>query len=134
MRAEVASPTYPGGLLVKTGAAILDPGKLASGLREAALRLGVRVYEHSAEHDLREVGGGARGSRSSPPSGGSPRAASCSATSAYPPLLRRIRRYIVPVYDYVLMTEPLSAEQRASIGWQRRQGSATRPTSSTTTA
>jgi glycine/D-amino acid oxidase-like deaminating enzyme len=28
----------------------------------------------------------------------------------------------VPVYDYVLVTEPLTAEQRASIGWARRQG------------
>ena len=28
------------------------------------------------------------------------------ATSAYPPLLRAIRRYVVPVYDYVLVTEP----------------------------
>ena len=56
MRAEVASPTYVGGLWVKTGAAVLDPGKLAFGLREAALRLGVRVYEHSAVHDVREVG------------------------------------------------------------------------------
>jgi glycine/D-amino acid oxidase-like deaminating enzyme len=44
------------------------------------------------------------------------------ATSAYPPLLRAIRRYVAPVYDYVLMTEPLSAAQRESIGWRRRQG------------
>jgi glycine/D-amino acid oxidase-like deaminating enzyme len=28
----------------------------------------------------------------------------------------------VPVYDYVLMTEPLSAAQRAGIGWRNRQG------------
>jgi glycine/D-amino acid oxidase-like deaminating enzyme len=28
----------------------------------------------------------------------------------------------VPVYDYVLMTEPLSAAQRASLGWRHRQG------------
>jgi len=28
----------------------------------------------------------------------------------------------VPVYDYVLVTEPLSDEQRAAIGWERRQG------------
>ena len=44
------------------------------------------------------------------------------ATSAFPPLLRAIRRYIVPVYDYALVTEPLSAGQRAAIGWRRRQG------------
>jgi glycine/D-amino acid oxidase-like deaminating enzyme len=29
---------------------------------------------------------------------------------------------IVPVYDYALVTEPLSSGQRASIGWQSRQG------------
>ena len=120
MRAEVASPTYVGGLWVKTGAAILDPGKLAFGLREAALRLGVRVYEHSAVHDLREAG------RRRPRGAHGLRRVTARrvllATSAYPALLRAIRRYIVPVYDYVLMTEPLSAAQRASIGWQRRQG------------
>jgi glycine/D-amino acid oxidase-like deaminating enzyme len=44
------------------------------------------------------------------------------ATSAYPPLLRALRRYVVPVYDYVLVSEPLSAPQREAIGWRRRQG------------
>src|SRR5580700_6870574 len=44
------------------------------------------------------------------------------ATSAFPALLRRLRPYVVPVYDYVLMTEPLSAAQRAGIGWHNRQG------------
>ena len=44
------------------------------------------------------------------------------ATSAFPPLVRAIRRYVVPVWDYVLVSEPLSAEQRASLGWAKRQG------------
>ncbi|MHB1571714.1 MAG: NAD(P)/FAD-dependent oxidoreductase, partial [Solirubrobacteraceae bacterium] len=44
------------------------------------------------------------------------------ATSAYPPLLAAIRRYIAPVYDYALMTEPLTDEQWRSIGWAGRQG------------
>ena len=46
------------------------------------------------------------------------------ATGAYQPLLRRIRNYFVPVYDYVLVTEPLSAAQLASLGWRNRQGAA----------
>ena len=33
-----------------------------------------------------------------------------------------MRPYTVPVYDYVLVTEPLSADQLASLGWVRRQG------------
>ncbi|MHB8961007.1 MAG: NAD(P)/FAD-dependent oxidoreductase, partial [Candidatus Limnocylindrales bacterium] len=44
------------------------------------------------------------------------------ATSAYSGWLRRLGPVFVPVYDYVLMTEPLSAEQRASIGWADRFG------------
>jgi len=43
-------------------------------------------------------------------------------TGAFPPLLRRLRHYLVPVYDYALMTEPLSAGQLASTGWRQRQG------------
>ena len=49
-----------------------------------------------------------------------PRAA--LGTGAYAPLLRRLRLYLVPVYDYAMMTEPLSAAQRDSIGWRNRQG------------
>jgi len=43
-------------------------------------------------------------------------------TNAFPALVRRLRPYIVPVYDYVLVTEPLSAAQLAELGWQNRQG------------
>ena len=38
-------------------------------------------------------------------------------TSAFPNLLRRVRPFIIPVYDYALMTEPLTAAQWDSIGW-----------------
>ena len=54
------------------------------------------------------------------------------ATSAYSGWLRRLSPLFVPVYDYVLVSEPLTPEQRASIGWERRQGLSTRTTSSTT--
>jgi glycine/D-amino acid oxidase-like deaminating enzyme len=119
MRAEVRSPTYLGGVWDRTGAGVLDPGKLVLGLRDAARRLGVRVHEHSAVHDLVDRGATVEALTAS----GRVRARKVLlATSAYPPLLRSIRRYVVPVYDYVLMTEPLTGEQRASLGWERRQG------------
>ncbi|WP_341816838.1 FAD-dependent oxidoreductase, partial [Escherichia coli] len=44
------------------------------------------------------------------------------ATNVFPSLLKRNRLMTVPVYDYVLMTEPLTPEQRSSIGWKNRQG------------
>ena len=119
MRAEVDSPTYLGGLWVKTGRALVDPARLAWELRRVALELGARLYEHSAVTHLRDDGAMVLAETAH----GHVRARRCVlATNAYPPLLRRIGAYVVPVYDYVLMTEPLTDEQRASIGWQRRQG------------
>ena len=44
------------------------------------------------------------------------------ATNAFPALLPRYRLYTVPVYDYALMTEPLTAAQRDAVRWHHRQG------------
>ncbi|MFL5494818.1 MAG: NAD(P)/FAD-dependent oxidoreductase, partial [Gemmatimonadales bacterium] len=33
-----------------------------------------------------------------------------------------ITRRFIPLYDYVLVSDPLSADQRAAIGWRGRQG------------
>ena len=44
------------------------------------------------------------------------------ATNAFKPLLKRISHYIVPVYDYCMVTEPLTHTQLESIGWAGRQG------------
>ena len=116
LRAEVASPTYLGGTLQRTGVALVDPGALALGLRRAALSLGVRVYERTPvlDADLHTPGGRVRAERV------------LLATGAYPPLARSIRRLVAPVYDYALVTEPLSAAQRREIGWERGQGIADR--------
>jgi glycine/D-amino acid oxidase-like deaminating enzyme len=119
MQAEVASPTYRGGIWTKDGGGVLDPAKLAIGLLRAALHAGVRVFENSPATSLHELPGGVlvRGVH------GEVRARrALLATSAFPPLLRAIRRYVIPVYDYALMTEPLSSDQREAIGWRRRQG------------
>ncbi|MEO5965630.1 MAG: FAD-dependent oxidoreductase, partial [Candidatus Limnocylindrales bacterium] len=43
-------------------------------------------------------------------------------TSAYSAWLRRLATTFVPVYDYVLMTEPLTEAQRDAIGWRGREG------------
>jgi glycine/D-amino acid oxidase-like deaminating enzyme len=44
------------------------------------------------------------------------------ATNVFPSLLKRNRLQTVPVYDYVIATEPLTADQKAAVGWQGRQG------------
>ena len=44
------------------------------------------------------------------------------ATNVFGSLLRRNRLHKVPVYDYVLATEPLTDAQLDRIGWRGRQG------------
>jgi glycine/D-amino acid oxidase-like deaminating enzyme len=122
MRAEVHSPVYRSGIWDRTDAGLVDPGRLVDGLRAAAERLGVRVFEHTRAERLDDVGGPSDAVAVAA-AGGRVRARRVLlATSAFPPLLRAIRRYVVPVYDYVLVTEPLSAAHRDAIGWRRRQG------------
>ena len=118
-RAEVDSPRALGGVWQRDAGGVLDPVALAYGLRRAVLALGVRICERSPVARIRDEGG--RVVLECP--GGRVHARrAVLATSAYPPLLRSMRRRMLPVYDYVLVTEPLSAAQRSAIGWANRQG------------
>jgi len=124
VRAEVDSPTYLAGAWHHDRTALLDPAKLAWGLRSACLEAGVRIVENTSVVRLRRAGAGVMAETGQ----GSVRAGSVRAdrvalaTNAFRGLLRRMRPFSVPVYDYALMTEPLTDEQRASIGWANRQG------------
>ncbi|WP_320772807.1 FAD-dependent oxidoreductase [Streptomyces sp. CRN 30] len=119
VREQVDSPTFLAGLHDRRGVALLDPARLAWGLKRACLRLGVRMYEHTPALTLRPYGAGMVVRTPY----GSVRARSTAlGTNVFPSLVRRVRPYTVPVYDYALMTEPLTADQLASVGWRRRQG------------
>jgi glycine/D-amino acid oxidase-like deaminating enzyme len=114
----VHSPLYLGALF-DPSVAMVNPAQLAWGLRRACLELGVRLFERSQVTGLEEAGN----SIVARTAYGQIQARRVAlATNAFPPLLKRLSYYVVPVYDYVLMSEPLSAEQRASIGWDARQG------------
>ena len=64
VQAEVASPTYLGGIWEKTDAALVDPGKLVAGLAAAALAAGVRIHERTPATKI--VDDGAGGPRARP--------------------------------------------------------------------
>lgn len=119
VRSRVDSPTYLGGLLDRRSTALVDPARLAWGLRAACLAAGVRIMERTPVLSLRDAG---TAMVAQTPLGSVTAERVALATNAYPSLLKRISHYVVPVYDYVLMTEPLSAAQRASIGWAGREG------------
>lgn len=119
LRRRVDSPSYLGGSFDPTGVALVDPARLAWGLRDACLAIGVRLFERTPVRDL------------SPREGhvmamcrrGIVRADRVAlATNAFPPLLSRLRHYVVPVYDYVLVTEPLTDSQWSTVGWSGREG------------
>ncbi|WP_166802743.1 FAD-dependent oxidoreductase [Streptomyces sp. ICN441] len=117
--AEVDSPTFLGGLWDRQGVAMLHPARLAWGLKRACLDLGVRIYENTRALDLSPAGAG-MAVRTSYGRVFARRIA--LGTNVFPSLVKRIRPYTVPVYDYALMTEPLSPAQREAIGWRNRQG------------
>lgn len=119
LRAEVDSPTFRAGLWDRDGVAMINPARLAWGLKQACLGLGVRIYERTRATDLASEG---MGMAVRTPYGRVFARHVALGTNAFPSLVKRIRPYIVPVYDHALMTEPLSEEQLAAIGWKNRQG------------
>ena len=119
VQAEVHSPLYIGGLWRKDGGACIDPARLAWGLADAAARLGATIHERSPVIGI-DDDGGALVVRT--PIGRVRARRVILGTNAFPPIAKKLQRYILPVYDFVLMTEPLIAEQKAAIGWANRQG------------
>lgn len=119
LRSQVHSPTYSGGLWRKDRAALVDPARLAWGLKTAAESLGVRIYEDSKATSIEKDGVGVLVDT---PLGRVRAGKVALGTNAFKPLLKRLGHYIAPVYDYCLVTEPLTPAQLASIGWQNRQG------------
>jgi len=118
-RERLDSPLYLGGVRVR-GGGLLDPVKLVDGLQLEAERQGVRVYQQSGVEEMRAAGGGVlletRG-------GGVRARRAVLATSAYTHrLLPGVLHRFIPLYDYILVSEPLSGDQRAAIGWRGREG------------
>jgi len=118
-QAEVRSPLYLGAVQVR-GGGILDPARFTDGLRREAVRAGVRLYERSPVRAV-ERGGAGVGVRCER---GRLRAGRVVfATSAYTHhLLPAVRHRFIPLYDYILVSEPLTPDQWEVIGWRHRQG------------
>ncbi|WP_344614107.1 FAD-dependent oxidoreductase [Dactylosporangium salmoneum] len=119
MRADVASPTYLGGVRVRGTGGLVDPARLTWGLARAAEALGVRIHEDTRVTGFDRGRGGVTVRTADGRISGH---RVVIGTNAYPPPLRRLRHWILPVYDYVLVTERLSDAQRAELRWPQAQG------------
>jgi glycine/D-amino acid oxidase-like deaminating enzyme len=121
VQAEIHSPVWQAGLYRPPGRdVILDPAALCRGIARVARERGVRVHEGTAVTRLERRAGGVLVRTAS---GATVRAGQVVvATSAYSAWLRRLGSLFVPVYDYVLVSEPLAPDERRAVGWARRQG------------
>ncbi|MFM9034197.1 MAG: NAD(P)/FAD-dependent oxidoreductase [Mycobacterium sp.] len=119
VRARVDSPTYRAAVFESESCAIVHPSRLVFELARVCAERGVRILENTTAVAVRRESGSVRVTTT----GGVVRARRVVlATNVFPSLLRRNRLYTVPVYDYVLATEPLTDAQLGRIGWQGREG------------
>ncbi len=119
MQAEVKSPLFTGGLWQKSGEWGVDPVKLCDGLARVASELGVVIFENTEMTGLKET---ATGIDVLTASGSIASEKVLLATAAFKSPVRAVSSRVIPVFDYVLVTEPLSESQKDSIGWKNRQG------------
>lgn len=114
-RAQLNSPLYVGGLQIDE-AAIINPLKLIDKLKRELQQSGTRFFEDTQvtaiEKNAVTAGGASLRAKRV--------IVACDAYThrLLPGLLPRF----IPLYDYILVSEPLSASQQEAIGWRRRQG------------
>lgn len=119
VRKELDLPILHGGMWSRDRSGIVNPAKLAWGLKRAAMSLGVRIFEDTPmlkferRRNLVAV---------TTPYGEVLADKVFLATNAWVNVHRRIERRVIAVRDRVLATEPLTTEQLARIGWKNRQG------------
>jgi glycine/D-amino acid oxidase-like deaminating enzyme len=117
VREQVNSPMFFAGMWERGGQdGVIDPARLCWGLKEVLVnRLGVRVFEGTRLLGVEPLGKNAM-------------QANCDggvihsdkvlmATNAYTSTIGKIRRSVIPVWDYQIATEPLTDEQLDRIGW-----------------
>jgi glycine/D-amino acid oxidase-like deaminating enzyme len=116
-QAEVDSPLVLGAWW-EPRCGLLNPAKQVRELKRVAEEAGAVVYENSP---VTAIERGA-GFRLQTPAGAVTAGRLVLATNAYAHLIPELRRKQVPVFTHMVITEPLTAAQLATIGWQKRQG------------
>lgn len=119
-KARIQSPTFLGGVYSSRENANLHPAKFAAELARHAASIGVEIFEHTRVERLEAKDAASVTLTTTGGTITADKVALC--TNVFPSLLKRYRFHTIPVYDYVIMTEPLTDEQLQSIGWEGREG------------
>ena len=117
VRGQVNSPLIFAGLWERGGQdGVIDPGRLCWGLKDVLVnQLGVRIFEGTKLLDIKPLGN--EGMQSVCEGGVIHSDKVLLATNAFTSIIGKIRRSVIPVWDYQIATEPLSDEQLQRIGW-----------------
>jgi glycine/D-amino acid oxidase-like deaminating enzyme len=115
---RVRSPHYLGAWW-EPRCALVNPARLAWGLKRACLTKGVRFHERTPIGEIRRSGDGVR---LSAPGAVVHAKKVVLATNAYSIRIPELRRKQVPVFTHIVLSEPLSPERLEPIGWHGREG------------
>lgn len=110
---------YRDGILMPNFSALVNPFKLTQELKLAALNLGVAIFENTPVLEIKDES--IVLSVTTPNSNITSKRA-IVATNVNTELIPKLKKYVAPVYDYALMTEPLTREQFAATNWSGREG------------
>jgi glycine/D-amino acid oxidase-like deaminating enzyme len=119
------SPTYLAGIRYPASHTVMvDPAALCRGLARVATEMGATIHERTQVKSISATDQAARLITVAPDGTQGSVIADrvIAATSAYVGWYPPLRRVAVPVYDYVLVSEPLTTDQRQAIGWHGREG------------
>lgn len=98
---------------------IVNPAKLARGLKASAEKLGVRIYERTPMTEL--VDGATVTVRT--PEGAVRARQACLCLNGFGEAAGFMKNRVLPVHTYIVLTEPLSNAQLEEIGWAKRRAS-----------
>jgi glycine/D-amino acid oxidase-like deaminating enzyme len=117
MRDQADSPMFHAGLKFRDGlCGVIDPGRLCWGLKDVLLsQFGVRFFEGSKLKGVKPVG--KTGMKAICEGGEIHSDKVLLATNAYTSSIGKIRRSVIPVWDYQICTQPLTDEQLDKISW-----------------
>ncbi len=119
LASRVRSPLYMGGAWWEPRTGILNPAKLAWSWRDVIASMGVEVYEGTPVTKISRKG---RRYRLATPGGEVTADKVVLATNAWSHHFTQTRRKQVPVWTYIVLTEPLTEEHFRGIGWKGREG------------
>jgi glycine/D-amino acid oxidase-like deaminating enzyme len=118
IQAAVHSETFRGALREET-CTLLNPARLARGLKEAVIRAGGRVFEQTPMDSFDEAAGAVTVAT---PKGKITAQRALLATNAYSSRIPGLSKHVMPFYSYILLSEPLTEEQWSRVGWEGREG------------